>query len=426
MSLIYFIPDWDDRVDPNYDFINDTHSPDRDPYHSDYYAHQIYNEPPYDGILVSRAVIDRQPSKLELIRDIGSIKRYLRLPESHTVLGDCGAFSYWREENPPYKNEEMLEFYQRLGFDFGVSVDHLIFAGLDHDKERRWNITMENAEVFIKRHRAGRYTFTPIGVVQGWDPESYRRGARQLIKMGYRYIAIGGLVRSATKDIIQILSAIQEELPPGIRVHLFGVNRPEYVHVFAQLGVTSFDSASRLRRAWIDGERNYFLGDDAYTAIRVPYSSKMTGKSPSNEKELQKMEKDALTRLRDYDRGIVSINQVFESIVAYTELSGKMSSRMRREYWRTLQEEPWKRCPCAICRSIGVEVIIFRGNNRNRRRGFHNTWQLYQNIKSNSASAPSCDLTRYEALLAPPQPLPPPSPDTRRAAPPRGEADGRG
>lgn len=385
MSLIYFIPDWDDRVDPNYDFINDAHSPDRDPYYSDYYAHQIYNEPPYDGILVSRAVIDRQPSKLAVIRDFGSIRRYLRLPERHAVLGDCGAFSYWRQENPPYKSEEMLEFYQMLGFDFGVSVDHLIFAELDHDKDRRWNITMENAEEFIRLHHSGKYTFTPIGVVQGWDPESYRRGARRLLKMGYRYIAIGGLVRSTTKDIIQVLSAIQEELRPGIRIHLFGVNRPEYIHLFAQLGVTSFDSASRLRRAWIDGERNYFLGDDAYTAIRVPYSSKIVQYAQIDEKELQKMEKDALFKIRGYDQGNVPISQAFESIVAYAEVSGKMTPRTRQEYWRTLQQEPWKRCPCAICRSIGVEVIIFRGNNRNRRRGFHNTWQLYQTIKGDSA-----------------------------------------
>jgi hypothetical protein len=30
-----------------------------------------------------------------------------------------------------------------------------------------------------------------------------------------------------------------------------------------------------------------------------------------------------------------------------------------------------------VCRTWGVEVIIFRGNNRNRRRGFHNTFIFY-------------------------------------------------
>ena len=38
----------------------------------------------------------------------------------------------------------------------------------------------------------------------------------------------------------------------------------------------------------------------------------------------------------------------------------------------TLKKQPWKYCKCKICQQAGVEVIIFRGNNRNRRRGMHN------------------------------------------------------
>ena len=36
----------------------------------------------------------------------------------------------------------------------------------------------------------------------------------------------------------------------------------------------------------------------------------------------------------------------------------------------------------ALCaKTIGVEVVIFRGNNRNRRRGFHNLWILRRRIE---------------------------------------------
>ncbi|MGA1120806.1 MAG: hypothetical protein ACO3XI_14670 [bacterium] len=31
-SFRYFIPEWDDRVDPNYNFLTDEHTPNRDPY----------------------------------------------------------------------------------------------------------------------------------------------------------------------------------------------------------------------------------------------------------------------------------------------------------------------------------------------------------------------------------------------------------
>ncbi|TIW72286.1 MAG: hypothetical protein E5V53_33010, partial [Mesorhizobium sp.] len=39
---------------------------------------------------------------------------------------------------------------------------------------------------------------------------------------------------------------------------------------------------------------------------------------------------------------------------------------------------PWRQCPCSICASTSVEVIIFRGSNRNKRRGIHNL-AVYKN-----------------------------------------------
>jgi hypothetical protein len=42
------------------------------------------------------------------------------------------------------------------------------------------------------------------------------------------------------------------------------------------------------------------------------------------------------------------------------------------EYWRTLHDRPWRACSCAICQEVGIDVVIFRGTERNKRRGFHN------------------------------------------------------
>src|ERR1044071_3918312 len=169
MTMRYFIPDWDDRVDPGYLFDTDAHTPGRNPYLHDQYAHELYKTPPYDGILLSRATLDNDRRKREAIIAAGSVHQYLRLPANgHQVLGDCGAFSYWQQENPPYTTEDILDYYQRLGFDLGVSIDHLIFAELEAEKERRWQLTIDNAEEFLRLHRNGRYTFTPVGVAQGW------------------------------------------------------------------------------------------------------------------------------------------------------------------------------------------------------------------------------------------------------------------
>ena len=43
-------------------------------------------------------------------------------------MGDCGAFTYVREKVPPVTVDEVIDFYEACGFDYGVSVDHIILA----------------------------------------------------------------------------------------------------------------------------------------------------------------------------------------------------------------------------------------------------------------------------------------------------------
>jgi hypothetical protein len=59
----------------------------------------------------------------------------------------------------------------------------------------------------------------------------------------------------------------------------------------------------------------------------------------------------------------------------------RSAGKTRTHVPRTLQDQPWKSCGCVICEAIGVEVIIFRGNDRNRRRGFHNTYVFYERFQ---------------------------------------------
>lgn len=63
LGMQYFIPKWDDRVDPGYNFLTDQATENRDPYTNDAYAHELYPSPNYDGILVSKIVIDQNKKK---------------------------------------------------------------------------------------------------------------------------------------------------------------------------------------------------------------------------------------------------------------------------------------------------------------------------------------------------------------------------
>ena len=49
-------------------------------------------------------------------------------------------------------------------------------------------------------------------------------------------------------------------------------------------------------------------------------------------------------------------------------------------YRELLQQAPWKTCPCGICEKAGINVAIFRGSERNKRRGFHNLYAFRQRL----------------------------------------------
>lgn len=388
----YFIPEWDDRVDPDYDFIKDEATPDRDPYSHDVYAHEMYPTPNYDGVLMSKIIVEQNQLKKARIEKVGC-HDFIRFDRKRPMMGDCGAFGYVDEENPPYKTDEILDYYDRLGFNIGVAIDHLIvgkYAADAKERLRRYKLTLKNDAEFIAKHRAKGCRFTPSGVAQGWDSKSYRDAFAQLVEMGYKHISLGGMVRSSTKDIVAILKEIRPFIPDYLQLHLFGVARVDALRVFRQLGVSSMDSASHLRRAWLGTKDNYFsLSGAPYAAIRVPPVNEhgkrvkqMVADGKGTPEQFKKMETAALTALRKYDVGLISLDACLKPVLEYDVLVGEDREGHEALYRRTLADKPWQKCGCAICKSCGIETVIFRGNNRNRRRGFHNTYVFYRQLKS--------------------------------------------
>jgi hypothetical protein len=396
--LRYFLPDWDDRVDPNFDFEFELSTVGRDPWKDDLYAHEFFGEDPcYDGILVSRAALERNRAKRDQVNRFG-LRRYLRLPKYLELIGDCGAFDYVNDPVPRYQTPEMLNFYQRVAVNYGVSIDHIIFPSFPEQREQRYSITVSNAIAFLQQHRTGRYSFTPVGAIQGWDTASYSQAAKALIAAGYDMLAIGGLVRARTEEVLSIVRAVSSTVGPAIRLHLLGVAREDILVDLLRLGVFSFDSASPMRTSWMSASKNYLAGGTSYTAIRIPYARPDTrgvrsdnilsrSRSDTTFDAMQTLETCALQATRSYARGHNSLDAAMAAIEAYdmeqTRDTDNGSSRALRmaNYRRTLKDRPWTNCDCAVCKQAGVEVVIFRGNNRNRRRGFHNVRDFYKRLR---------------------------------------------
>lgn len=404
----FFFPDSQDQVDPTFDFDRERRKLDRVRQRDDLYAHELFSTPVCDGLLVSKGIVDAfGPSttrysiaqRQRLLRE-GAAKFFrTRLTDGRRlpVMGDCGAFAYIREEVPPFSVDEVLSFYVTCDFDLGISVDHLIpqykpaWDDAQNDGEaqqahERQALTLEYAQEFLSKHRSGGLRFEPLGVAQGWSPKSYAKAVEALQKMGYRYIALGGMVPLKTGEILASLEGVAEVRRPDVRLHLLGISRIEAVERFEAFGVHSLDSTSPLRQAFKDDKDNYYTPDRTYTAIRVPQVEgnnklrKAIQAGRISQEEARRLERGSLEVLGRFDRGAADAEEVIAMVTAYERLLGVKRDNTEA-YRELLADRPWKDCPCDVCRTLGHHVVMFRGAERNRRRGFHNLWVFFQRLQ---------------------------------------------
>lgn len=127
----FYVPEWEDSVDASYDFVHDEHSA-LDPAKRDLaYIWDIfdYESTPIDGVLISREQVEESPTKFDRITTHGIYDDpRLDLPSWIPTISDCGAWGYKRLPFPPYGNRDMLEFYETLDVDVGVTIDHLVLG----------------------------------------------------------------------------------------------------------------------------------------------------------------------------------------------------------------------------------------------------------------------------------------------------------
>ena len=397
----FFFPDSQDLVDPSFDFINETRSKLRLRQRDDQYAHEVFANPPYDGMLVSMASVNGNggeggryslAQKHRLLRE--RVRLFFRLNNKPLeTMGDCGAFAYVSEEVPPVTVEEVVEFYNECDFDMGVSVDHVIPGYQPNNAKgipewvKRQEITLELAQDFLQLNKKWKCRFLPIGVAQGWSPKSYAHSVTLLQKMGYRRIGLGGMVSLKTNDIVNCLEEINGVRNSETRFHLFGVTRCDQVKKFGQFGVSSFDSTSPLRQAFKHDRENYYTMGEAYSAIRVPQIEgnislrKKIVAGEINQDNARKLEQECLRLLLRFDDGKESIEKVLKVLREYEVIHDDRKDRTA-DYRRTLEDKCWKLCPCEICKQLGIHVVLFRGAERNRRRGFHNIFVVYEKLKN--------------------------------------------
>jgi hypothetical protein len=389
----FFFPDSQDQIDPGFDLITEEKSPLRVRQRDDLYLHEAVSVYVIDGLLVSKAIVDGLPGaagKYTLAQRHrmyrAGVRRFFRLDTAPgpqvLTMGDCGAFSYVRDEVPPYTPDQVIDFYAECGFDLGISVDHVILGydpGADQDTGHphrsewaaRQRLTLDLAESFLARCRARKVGFEPMGVAQGWSPASYAWAVSELQRIGYSRIAVGGMVPLKTHEILACLQHVNAARAPATQLHL--------------LGITRSASTSAFRQAFKDDKDNYHTPERTYTALRVPQvdgNPKLKARIQAGrvaQRVAIEREQACLRLLRDYDVGNAPVQAVLDALSSYQEIfDGRRD--YSAAYRKILEESPWKKCPCGICERAGIDVAIFRGSERNKRRGFHNVYAFRQRL----------------------------------------------
>lgn len=407
---LYFLPDWDDFLDVDYDFERDTFSSvNRSQRNEEHSITLMRPQRLCDGVLVSLA---QNLGSKGLLKRVGvtdegalapsSVREHFKLRADQWAFGDCGAFSYVNEAAPTISVEQAVSLYDLYEFDLGASVDHIPIPEIqtaqgkktlsEGEQRNRVKLTRDNADHFIRVHQTRGALFVPVGIIQGISAADYARQIGEYVEMGYRYIALGGLVLRSDAAVREVVDAVDGEMKKLRRkpwLHLLGIFRPSLQPHFRRLGIGSFDSATYFRKAWLRSDQNY-LGANGrwYAAVRVPPLSdprtmKRLQESGENERILRQLEARALCKLRGYDKGLTTLDAALDAVLEYDKLLARAElteEKLVAAYRSTLEDRPWRACGCRMCKELGIEILIFRGINRNKRRGVHNTLQLFATV----------------------------------------------
>ena len=329
----FFFPDSQDQIDPTFDFVTEERSILRVRQRDDLYAHEAL-EP---GTSSTASWCPRRSSTgcpappgntpwRSAIASTGpeSGSSSASTPPRATPLltmGDCGAFSYVRDDVPPYTPGRGHRLLRRMR----LRPRHLHrprHLRLRPGRRRRpgppagsrsWKarqqLTLDLAEQFLGRvpqpeGPASRPWASPRDGVRHPTPQLSATCRRSATRASLS--AAWSPSRPTRSSPASRRSSTVRD--PGTQLHLLGITRCSNIGEFASLGVTSFDSTSAFRQAFKDDRDNYHTADRTYTALRVPQvdgNPKLKSTHPGRPRFAQqqaiRLEQACLQALRGYD-----------------------------------------------------------------------------------------------------------------------------
>lgn len=215
------------------------------------------------------------------------------------IMTDSGAYQLSQYGELEVTPEEILEFQFKIGTDIAVPLD--IPTQPDASRET----AEEEMERTIQRLREAKQaaaSYSNIlltGPIQGSTFLDLRMNcASRVREIGFDLYAIGGVVPLLEtyrfSELVDIIIAIKQKLPPSAPVHLFGAGHPMMLGLAVALGCDFFDSAAYALYAkdgrYMTSNGTYKLEDLTYLPCSCEVCSKYTAgelKHLENENKIQ-------------------------------------------------------------------------------------------------------------------------------------------
>jgi tRNA-guanine family transglycosylase len=173
----------------------------------------------------------------------------------------------------------------------------MVLSSHDTDEaHRRLEITEDNAREFLALH--GGRDLKPMAVVHGHSLLQRISSAANLLDMGYRHLALGGIARLASSRkraiaIVEAISRLKEQEP--FWLHVLGISAASFWDAWEALDVDSFDGTGPFRPAFF----GCYIGSDG-TEYSVEKDGRKNSKKQPSVKNAPPCDCLACTTLKEH------------------------------------------------------------------------------------------------------------------------------
>jgi len=213
---------------------------------------------------------DSMSSDLDPMGNSGALNAHDTPPKR--MFADCGAFQFRELPRPMLRTIELnheiaWDYYEKKHIKAKhqwdeillCSPDHIITADMDDEQSKsRFEFIKENASPFLEKSKSDPRVFA-VGVIHGRNIQERIEQYEMFKSIGYEYVALGGMVPYSTKQqqVLEIVAGIIDIEAPfidqssilgrcrrdGVKLHIFGLNSPDWIRWWHRLQIDSFDGS---------------------------------------------------------------------------------------------------------------------------------------------------------------------------------------